>query len=329
MTAVPHQAAQTTAPEVAEPAPTAPVLGTEPAPRSPVLGTEPAPRSPLVGAEPAPTAFAELFGFAPARRPRRLGRNMCLDDGLSIDQTRGVFEVAGAYIDSIRIGRGGAALFPRDWVRAKAELCRLYDVDLQTGGPLYETAVAADSVPEFLAEAADLGFTSVEFSENIISVDPGTTLRHLELATSEGLAVYFEFGRKYPSGRPMDPHRAAPVLRELLDAGVAAITVERAEVDLVIDAAPDVLRTLADLVGLENLIFEAGPRTPDYVEKLFRIFDPQTVNLGNVSLSPAGALDGIRLVVNARHGLDRSVGYQFIRDLWKGPNNYGSDSEDA
>lgn len=297
--------------------------------RAPVVDAEPAPTGPMVDAEPAPTAFAEVFGFASTRRPRRLGRNMCLDDGLSIQQTRDVFEVAGAYIDSIRIGRAGAALFPRDWVRAKAELCREYGVDLQTGGPLYETAVATDSVREFLAEAADLGFTSVEFSENIISVEPATTLRHLEQAGSEGLAVYFEFGRKYPSGAPMDPHRTAPLLRALLDAGVAAITVERAEVDLVIDAAPETLRTLADLVGLENLIFEAGPRTPDYVEKLFRIFDPQTVNLGNVSLSPASALDGIRIVVNARHGLDRSVGYQFIRDLWKGPNNYGSDSEHA
>jgi phosphosulfolactate synthase len=274
-------------------------------------------------------AYADMFGFPEPHRPRRLGRNLCLDDGLGIQQTRDVFEVAGAYIDGIRIGRGGAALFPRRWVQAKAELCAEYGIDMQTGGPLYETAVAADAVPAFLAESAALGFTSVEFSENIISVSPQTTVEHLKMARDHGLEVYFEYGRKYPSGRPMDPHRAAPVLRELLDAGVSAITVERAEVDLVIQDAPSVLQTLADLVGLENLIFEAGPRTPHYVELFFKIFDPQAVNLNNISLCQPFALDGIHIVVNARHGLDRSVGYQFLRDLWKGPNNYGSDSEDA
>ncbi len=273
------------------------------------------------------TAFADLFGFPdPPDRPRTYGRNMCLDDGMSIEATRGVFEVAGPYVDSIRIGRGGAAVFPRDWVRAKGRLCAEFGVDMQTGGPLYEVAAATGRVPSFLAEAADLGFTSVEFSENIISVPLDTTLEHLKIAQDVGLAVYFEFGRKYTDGKPLDPERAAPPLVDLLSAGVTAITVERAEVDLVIDDHPDLLRRLADLVGLGNLIFEAGPRTPHYPERLFAIFDPKLVNLNNIALLPANALDGICLVVNARRGLDRSVGYQYIRDIWKGDRNYGDHS---
>lgn len=271
--------------------------------------------------------FQKLFDFPDdPPRPRRTGRNMCLDDGLSITATRGVFEVAGSYIDSIRIGRGGAAAFPAGWLRAKAILCSEYGIDLQTGGPLYEVAVAKARVGEFLAESAKAGFTSVEFSENIISLTPQTTIEHLRMAEDAGLDVYFEFGRKYTNDEPMDPDAAAPVLLELLAAGVKGITVERAEIDLVIDRHPEILRRLAELVGLENLNFEIGPRTPHYPERFFQIFDPREVNLNNVALEPASALDGIRIVANARRGLDRSVGYQYIRDIWKGTVNYGNHS---
>lgn len=272
-------------------------------------------------------AFAELFEFDdPEPKPRQLGRNMCLDDGLGIKETRDIFEVVGAYIDSIRIGRGSAALFPRSWLIEKAALCADYGIDMQTGGPLYETAVACGNVSVFLTEAAELGFTSVEFSENIINLPIVTTIEHLKLAQDRGLEVFFEFGRKYPDVSPLDPEEEGQTLLELLDAGINSITVERGEVDLIIQDAPEVLTRLADLVGLENLIFEAGPRTPHYPELFFQLFDPQKVNLGNISLSPACALDGICIVANARHGLDRSVGYQFIRDIWKGATNYGDHS---
>jgi len=274
--------------------------------------------------------FQGIFDFTDGpQRPRRTGRNMCLDDGLSISATRGVIEVAGAYIDSIRLGRGSAASFPATWLTEKSALCAQHGIDLQTGGPLYEVAVARDKVSEFLTESKKAGFTSVEFSENIISLPRKTTLEHLKMAQDTGLEVYFEFGRKYTNDQPMNPNEAASGLLELLAAGVSGITVERAEIDLVIDRTPEVLLRLAELVGLANLNFEIGPRTPHYVERFFELFDPSEVNLNNVALEPVNALDGIRIIANARRGLDRSVGYKYIRDIWKGTKNYGDHPEDS
>jgi phosphosulfolactate synthase len=275
-------------------------------------------------------SFSAIFEFPDLAhmKPRSVGRNMCLDDGLGILATREIFDVAGWHIDSIRLGRASAAVFPRGWLKAKAELCAEYEIDMQTGGPLYEAAAARGIVPDFLAEAADVGFTSVEFSENIISVPPEVTLEHLAIAAEHGLSVYFEYGRKYTNGVPFDPAEAADVMLRLLEGGVTAITVERAEVDLVIEDHPDILAELAERVGLRNLIFEAGPRTPHYPARFFEIFDPQQVNLGNIALAPANALDGVCIVANARFGLDRSVGYSFLRDIWKGNPN-GSDPQHA
>lgn len=108
----------------------------------------------------------------------------------------------------------------------------------------------------------------------------------------------------------------------MLDVGARKIVLERAEIDLVIDKGPELLEELAKYVGLQNLIFEAGPRTPDYPQKLLALFGPR-VNLGNIALQPSNALDGILILINARYGLDRSVGYSFIRKIWGGPINDG------
>ncbi|HEX2049531.1 MAG TPA: phosphosulfolactate synthase [Actinomycetota bacterium] len=269
-------------------------------------------------------AFHDLFRFEPPPpKPRSEGLNMCLDDGMGIAATRDLFEVVGEYVDSIRLGRGTAALFPRSWVLEKAALCREFDVDMMTGGPLYEVAVARDAVREFLEESRDLGFTSIEFSENIISIPVEETLSHVKVATDLGLDVYFEYGRKYPGTSPLDVDEAEDRIGTLLEAGVTRITVERAEVDLVVHDHPHVLVELAERVGLGNLIFEAGPRKIEYCELLMSLLGPAKVNLGNIALQPPNALDGILILVNARRGLDRSVDYQFVRDVWGGPVNDG------
>lgn len=275
-------------------------------------------------------ALEELFHCPqPEAKPRRYGRNMCMDDGLGVNQTLEVFELVGPYIDSIRICRASAALFPESWLRTKAKLCREFQVDMLTGGPLYQVAAARDQVRLFLEEVSALGFTSVEFEQSVIDPPLKDTLEHLKIAQDLGLNVVFEYGRKYPDGQPFDPEQAADLLHELLGAGVGTITVERSEVDLVIDRAPEVLVRLAELVGLEWLNFEAGPRKPDYPAKLFAIFGPDAVNLGNICLEPPGAPDGIRVIVNARQGLDRSAGYRFITDLWKEHQRHALPQVDA
>jgi phosphosulfolactate synthase (CoM biosynthesis protein A) len=273
-------------------------------------------------------ALEEIFHCPqPPPKPRQYGRNMCMDDGLGVGQTLEVFELVGPYIDSIRICRASAALFPESWLRAKAKLCREFQVDMLTGGPLYQVAVARDQVRQFLEEASALGFTSVEFEQSVIDPPLSATLEHLKIAQDLGLNVVFEYGRKYPDGQPFVPEQAADLLHELLGAGVSTITLERSEIDLVIDQAPEVLVRLAELVGLDKLNFEAGPRKHDYPAKLFGIFDPAEVNLGNICLEPPGAPDSIRVIVNARHGLDRSAGYRFITDLWKEHERNGAVSE--
>lgn len=156
------------------------------------------------------TAFDRIFNIIPPPpKPREEGLNMCLDDGIGIVATKDLLQVVGKYIDSIRLGRGISALFPKEWVLEKTRLCREFEIDIQTGGPIYEVAVARGMVEEFLQETVSLGFTSVEFSENIISLPLKTTTQHIKIANGLGLHVYFEYGRKYPDNRPISVEEAS------------------------------------------------------------------------------------------------------------------------
>lgn len=244
-------------------------------------------------------------------KPRRLGMNLCLDDGLGAAQTADALSVIGDHVDVLRVGRAGAAIFRPEWLREKAAVCERYGVTLEIGGPLYEVAFIQDKVDAYFDAVKELGVNALEVSVNLIEPPEAQLLAHIELAAGKGIEVFFEYGRKYPDDQPFDVDDAVQSCRRALDAGAAFVQIERAEIDLLIEDDPQSLLELAARMGHQVLTFEAGPRKPDLAGRLLRLFG-NDVNLASLILSPQNAVDGVFLVENARRGMERFVGYEFI-----------------
>lgn len=56
-----------------------------------------------------------------SQKPRQKRITMCLDDGLGIIQTRDILEVAGEYIDTVKVGRSASAIFPMEILEQTVE----------------------------------------------------------------------------------------------------------------------------------------------------------------------------------------------------------------
>jgi phosphosulfolactate synthase len=237
--------------------------------------------------------------------------NLCLDDGLGVAATEDALSVVGDHVDVIRVGRAGAAIFPPAWLREKAAVCERHGVTLEIGGPLYEVAFIQGKASAYFDAVTEMGVNALEISVNLIDPPEAELLAHIEEAAGKGIEVYFEYGRKYPDDQPFDVEDAVRGCRRALDAGAAFVQIERAEIDLLIEDDRAALLELADRIGHAHLTFEAGPRKPELAGKLLRLLGGD-VNLASLILSPANAVDGVFLVENARRGMERFVGYEFI-----------------
>lgn len=245
-------------------------------------------------------------------KPRETGITHTVDTGIGIDITRSIFEVAGEFIDNIRIVRAAFLICPDWWLDRKIRLCHEFGIDVELGGFGYEFALINDKVPEVFAAAKRQGFTSVEVSLNIVSESTEQIAEHIKIARDLGLIAYFEWGRKYPEG-PMPVDEAEEYCSAALASGAAKVVIERSEVDTVLDD-PEPLSRVSDLLGAENVVFEAGPNRPDYPARLISALGAD-VNLGNIAIEPSEATDGIMLVEHARRGLSRGVGHRFWVEL--------------
>lgn len=244
-------------------------------------------------------------------KPRRLGMNLCLDDGIGVQQTADALAVVGDHVDVVRIGRAGAAIFRAEWLRRKAQVCAEYGVTLEIGGPLYEVAYLQGRTSAYFDAVKAMGVSALEVSVNLIDPPEDELLGHIAEAAGKGIEVFFEYGRKYPDDQPFDVDEAVRGCERALDAGAAFVQIERAEIDILIDDDADALLDLARRVGHDKLTFEAGPRKPQLPARLLRLFG-NDVNLASLVLNPANAVDGVFLVENARRGMERFVGYEFI-----------------
>jgi len=66
-------------------------------------------------------------------KPRQVGYTMVLDKRLGLNETFDLLELAGDYIDTIKLTFGTSALYPESILREKIKLIRSYGVDVYPG----------------------------------------------------------------------------------------------------------------------------------------------------------------------------------------------------
>lgn len=240
----------------------------------------------------APFAFVALDSRRSCAKPRRTGLSMVIDDGLPLAYVESVLELAGSYIDLMKIKTGTARLYPREQLRLKLELYERNGVKPFIGGQFHEYVFATQgeaALPQFYAEARGLGFRTIEISDNTVPLTDDQRRGQIRAAIASGLEVFGEVGSKETLSRPELLIDQAEIC---FDAGASLVLVEAAE----LVEQGRVRRNALDIVKrlpLDRIMIElpgpwiAGVRACD-IEDMKKVvlaeFGPD-VNLANIAVT--------------------------------------------
>jgi len=227
-------------------------------------------------------------------KPRQQGITHVLDRGLSLVAIDGLIEVAGEFVDLVKLGWGTAVATGN--LQAKLERYRERAIPVVLGGTLTELAIAQDRLARLIAWLHELGIGHIEISDGTIELDHGHKLELIEQLAQE-FVVLSEVGSKDDT-RIMAPYRWVEQIEQELAAGAWKVIAEARESGTVGIFRHDgevrmgLIDEIAHAIAPDRILFEA-PRKDQQVW-FVRRFGPD-VNLGNIAPDDVLSLETIRL----------------------------------
>jgi phosphosulfolactate synthase len=233
-----------------------------------------------------------------SNKPRERGLTHVLDRGLSVAAADALAEVAGDYVDIVKLGWGTALVTGN--LEAKLARYRAHGISVVLGGTLLELAIHQDRLEPVLAWMHGLGLEYVEVSDGTITMAHDEKLELIERLARD-FTVMSEVGSKDDT-KIMAPYRWVELIQRELDAGAWKVIAEAREsgtsgiyrhdgevrmglIDEIVHAVPH-----------DKLLFEA-PQKDQQVWFIRRL--GAEVNLGNVVPDDVLSLETMRLGLRA------------------------------
>lgn len=237
-------------------------------------------------------------------KPRRQGLTVVTDRAMSGHEIDGLIEVAGDLVDLAKFTdhTGVAVRFQPDYFRRRNQRWQSAGIRTFPGGLPFELSVLHGKAESYVEMVAELGFSGVEISENLVDPMPRPARQALiRRARSLGLAVFTELGRKLPD-HPLTFEEAWEMASGDLEAGAETISLDISDVKLLRSTDPAPLHRILEEIGRDRIVFEAGPGGfPDMAVWLVHQFGPN-VNLENVNPNEVVPLEAMRLGINRNEG---------------------------
>ena len=227
-------------------------------------------------------------------KPRQQGITHVLDRGLSLSEVDGLIEVAGEYVDLIKLGWGTALATGN--LEPKLARYREHEIPVVLGGTLTELAIAQDRLDDLIAWVHELGLGHFEISDGTIAMEHDRKLALIERLAGE-FVVLSEVGSKDDTGA-IAPYRWVELIQSELQAGAWKVIAEARESGNVGIFRHDgevrmgLIDEIAHAVAPDQILFEA-PRKDQQVWFVRRF--GANVNLGNVVPEDVLSLETIRL----------------------------------
>jgi phosphosulfolactate synthase len=231
-------------------------------------------------------------------KPRQNGITHVLDSGLSVAGVEGMLEVAGEFIDLVKLGWGTAVVTGN--LEAKLARYRESGIPAMFGGTLTELAIAQDRLDALVARLHELGLDHIEISDGTINIDHDRKLELISTLAQE-FTVLSEVGSKDDT-RIMAPYRWVEQIESELAAGAWKVIAEARESGRtgIFRHDGEVRMGLIDeilhAVSAEKVLFEAPLK--DQQVWFVRRVGPD-VNLGNISPEETLSLETIRVGLRA------------------------------
>jgi phosphosulfolactate synthase len=236
-------------------------------------------------------------------KPRQQGITHVLDRGLSVAEVDGMIEVAGDFIDLVKLGWGTAIATGN--LQPKLERYREHGIAVVLGGTLTELAIAQGRLDRMIAWLRELGLGHIEISDGTITMEHDRKLALIERLAQE-FVVLSEVGSKDDT-RIMAPFRWVEQIEAELAAGAWKVIAEARESGTVGIFRHDgevrmgLIDEIAHAVSPDKILFEA-PRKDQQVW-FVRRFGPD-VNLGNIAPQEVLSLETIRLGLRSDTAVD-------------------------
>ncbi len=223
---------------------------------------------------------------------------MVIDKGLGVEATRDLLRMAADHIDFWKLGFGTPLVYSKRELLRKIRIVKEHQIDIYPGGTLLEIAFWQGKGSEFIARAADLGFTAIEVSEGTIDLDPRDRQRLISEASRRGLRVLSELGKK-DSARDLNVKDVPRLVRMDLEHGAEWVIIEGRDSGVGVGVYDEAGRARSELFETivaevdqpDRLIWEA-PQVKQQQEWLLR-FGPN-VNLGNIQPQDVISLEAMR-----------------------------------
>jgi len=241
------------------------------------------------------SGISDLLDLPPrTAKPRSEGITHLLDRGLSVADVDGLIEVAGDYIDLVKLGWGTAVATGN--LEAKLARYKEHGLPAMFGGTLTELAIAQNRLDRLVASLHELGIEHIELSDGTINIEHE---RKLELISrlAEEFTVLSEVGSK-DNTRIMAPFRWVEQIESELEAGAWKVIAEARESGSVGifrhdgEVRQGLVDEIVHAIPPEKILFEA-PRKDQQVW-FVRRFGPD-VNLGNIVPEDALSLETVRV----------------------------------
>jgi phosphosulfolactate synthase len=223
---------------------------------------------------------------------RDAGLTHVLDKGLGPRGWEDILEVAGDYIDIVKLG-WGTSYVTRN---LEPKLALLSGKPVVVGGTFFEVVYVKDRLDDYKRWLTGLGLTHVEISDGTVEIPRE---RKLELIAdfSRDFTVLSEVGSK-DSSVEYTADEWTKWLREELAAGAWKVITEARESGTagIFDAAggmrTELIGEIAEAVGSEHVVFEAPTKSSQawFIKQL-----GPTVNLGNIPPEEVIPLETLRL----------------------------------
>lgn len=230
-------------------------------------------------------------------KPRNIGLTMVLDKGLGVRETEELLDIAGDYIDFLKLSFGTSALYSPHVLHKKIDLVKSYGVDIYPGGTFLEVVLLQGKLEQYLNRARELGFTCVEISDGTIQLDRALRREAIRQAVNLGFKVLTEVGKK-DANEVFLPEEMVRQLNEDLDNGAYRVIIEGRESGTVGmynslgDLDQQIFETLLRGVPSPELIIWEAPQKKQQVHLIKSLGN--NVNLGNISSNDILAVEALR-----------------------------------
>ncbi|WP_207432986.1 phosphosulfolactate synthase [Sabulibacter ruber] len=242
-------------------------------------------------------------------KPRESGFTMAMDKGLSLRETENFVEVAGEYVDIVKLGWATSFVTPN--LDQKIAIYKSAGIPVYFGGTLFEAFVVRGQFEDYRRLLDKYSLDFAEISDGSIEMDHELKCKYIR-TLAEQATVLSEVGSK-DDQKIIPPYKWISLMQAELDAGAWKVIGEARESGNVGlfrstgEVRSGLVEEILTKIPFEKIIWEA----PQKAQQVFFIkLLGANVNLGNIAPNEIVPLETIRLGLRGdtfTHFLDKGM----------------------